>query len=376
MYSRIQRFIANLLLFCILLQSCGGNEFYLYREQRQEITAQLKQTRFSTQCNQEQENSTRETPPPGKWIEPTRKFCCPEIAARSYSLTASPKEINTPAPDKASAPSAPAANPSSLSRFSSFFSSLFYQKETVSSSIPEPPIKDGKEATARVGDFMQQWKNPKVDRELLKQQGLNLLQQVEAHKKQLKASYRRAEVAFITTDIDPAAWKLYQAQQNTKKQELSEVRNLREQLITTLQPHSKELTASKIRLTEVPADVPKKQEAATTYSSDEDLQQASDETIRSTRAFVEGVGKALQGQAKNLANALLDPLGTVEGFVELLASLPELPEMLADCLEQLMDEEEPAVQAQQLGNLLTEANSITTLLHRFAKTSSFSLPIA
>ena len=45
MYSQAQRFVATVLLFCILLQSCGTNPFNLDQAQRQAIEAQVDQQR-------------------------------------------------------------------------------------------------------------------------------------------------------------------------------------------------------------------------------------------------------------------------------------------------------------------------------------------
>jgi hypothetical protein len=77
--------------------------------------------------------------------------------------------------------------------------------------------------------------------------------------------------------------------------------------------------------------------------------------MRVRRAFVTSAGKALKAHAVGLVEAILDPKATVEGYIALIANIPELPGILAEYTDELINEEDEEKRAETVGNLLMEA---------------------
>ena len=176
---------------------------------------------------------------------------------------------------------------------------------------------------------------------------LGLLQAVEALKKEVKASYRGGDRAFID-EIDPLAWGLFAAQQKEKKQDLGALRHLRGELLQTLAPSAEALAACKVRTSP--------EEDTAVYSSDEETQLLSDqEHCPRAAALVKGIGEELKDQAEGVLEDLLDPSNYVVRCVELLLSLPEIPGLLVSYIEEVIFEEDEEKQAEMVGKLVTRA---------------------
>ena len=90
-------------------------------------------------------------------------------------------------------------------------------------------------------------------------------------------------------------------------------------------------------------------------SSDEEQTVYSRHEVRTREALVQGMGEALKNRATGLVDALLDPLATIEGYITLLSTIPQLPELIDQYVADFLYDLDDAERAEQLGKLLTEA---------------------
>jgi hypothetical protein len=89
-------------------------------------------------------------------------------------------------------------------------------------------------------------------------------------------------------------------------------------------------------------------------TSDED-HNLSEQDILVRRAFLNSAGRAVRAHAEGLVEAILDRKATVEGYITLIANIPELPGIIAEYADELIHEEDEEKRAEMLGNLLMEA---------------------
>jgi len=111
-------------------------------------------------------------------------------------------------------------------------------------------------------------------RAAMRAQGAAILKDVEALKKLQKASYRNQVEAFVTEDIDPTAWNMVLERQRDTKAQTDALRDLRGQLVDTLQPTQVVLAEVGVKAT------PNETNAVTYYSSDEDEQPLSTQDMK------------------------------------------------------------------------------------------------
>ena len=90
-------------------------------------------------------------------------------------------------------------------------------------------------------------------------------------------------------------------------------------------------------------------------SSDEEKTSYSRHELRERKALVQGIGEALKNRATGLVDALLDPLATIEGYITLLSTIPQLPELIDQYVDEFLYDLDDEERAEQLGKLLTEA---------------------
>jgi hypothetical protein len=188
-------------------------------------------------------------------------------------------------------------------------------------------------------------------RAALREQGKDILRGVEVLKKKTKCSYRQQVLGFETCDIDPLVWHVVLQQQQTTKEQLNVLRGLRTQLLDLCQLQVGELQAAGMQMT-----INTEKGEVECYSSDEEAQQLSDQSRKNHAAFVAGIGKVLQGHTGALLAALVDDaMGTkIANHTTLLSSIPELPELLEDYVDEFLGETDEERSAELLGSLLTE----------------------
>jgi hypothetical protein len=138
-------------------------------------------------------------------------------------------------------------------------------------------------------------------------QGQDILKNVESLRKEAKRSYRRQVLGFEVNDIDPLVWSRVLQQQKATKKQLEALRGLRNRLLNACQFDSQELREAGIRATISPFATVREIEC---YSSDEEVQQISDQSRRNHAAFVVGIGKVLQGRIGELLTLLDEAIGT------------------------------------------------------------------
>ena len=172
-------------------------------------------------------------------------------------------------------------------------------------------------------------------------------------------------------DISAIGAELLSQRAAQHKEQLTQMRKLRSRLKAACNLTEEELAACGVR-------VKKNEHAAGGYhtdSSDEHDEYArSDLAIRA--GAIRGISRALEQYPsdllESLKNAILDPAATIESYIELLAKLAELPDILDDYQESLegLDEEE---KGEEVGKLVATAilnfasPSKAQLLNKLAK---------
>ena len=204
-------------------------------------------------------------------------------------------------------------------------------------------------AREAVSVYLERWRlETPAGRVAILERGKILLKGVEALKKTTKRSYRRQVLSFEVHDIDPMVWNRILQQQQATKEQLCVLRGLRTQLLDACQ--FQELVTAGIR-TVTNADSGEVE----LCSSDEETQQLSDQSRRNRAAFVAGIGRVLRGRIGELLTLLDDAMGTnIAPYVALLASTPELPELLEDYVDAFLQETDEERRAELLGALITE----------------------
>jgi hypothetical protein len=211
------------------------------------------------------------------------------------------------------------------------------------------------EAQIAVEAYLERWSlETPAGREAIWKQGRDILKNVETLKKEAKRSYRRQVLGFEINDIDPLVWNRALQQQKAAKEQLEALRGLRNRLLQACQFSSQELREVGIRAIMSP---PVAVGDIEYYSSDEEVQQLSDQSRRNHAAFVVGVGKVLQGRMKELLALLDEAIGTnMAPYIALLSSTPELPDLLGNYAASFLREEnDEEREAELLGSLLAEA---------------------
>jgi hypothetical protein len=185
----------------------------------------------------------------------------------------------------------------------------------------------------------------------LYQKGKELLSSVENLKKITKEQYRSIGRSFILADVEEHSWLLLLEQEKALKYKYRDFKALRNQLQAAIPLSKAALRACGLRIRYNPAT-----EQEDFYSSDEG-QNYSDQSIRIKQAVGAGIGSALKNHVQimlpSLLRLALDPKGTLQSYIDLLASIPDLPELLKEYYNAFygLSEEE---RAEGLGQLLTE----------------------
>jgi hypothetical protein len=208
------------------------------------------------------------------------------------------------------------------------------------------------EAQSAVEIYLERWSlETPSGRAVIWEQGQDILKNLEAIKKATKRSYRRQVLSFEINDIDPLVWNRVLQQQQATQAQLRTLRGLRTRLLNAFQLNGQELIAAGIQAT-IPVAVGE----AEIYSSDEEVQQLSDQSRRNHAAFVVGIGKVLQGRIEELLALLDDAVGTtIAPYITLLSSTPELPDLLGDYTANFSHKtDDEGYQAELLGSLLAE----------------------
>jgi hypothetical protein len=157
-----------------------------------------------------------------------------------------------------------------------------------------------------------------------------------------------------------------------KKKDLNQLRGLRKQLKETCKFSKEELDGCKVRLIKPNEG----DDGMQTDSSCEDG--ISREDWAFNKGALKGIGKgmiaAMKGSVEGLYHLATSPVATIEGFVEFLENIDELPGLLAASLEEL-EGMDPEQQGEAIAKFITEqvftfANPVskTKLLQQAAKT--------
>jgi len=208
------------------------------------------------------------------------------------------------------------------------------------------------EAQSAVETYLERWSlETPSGRAVIWEQGQDIFKKLEAIKKATKCSYRRQVLSFEINDIDPLVWNRVLQQQQATKEKLRVLRGLRTRLLNAFQLDGQELIEAGIQVT-IPATV----EEAELYSSDEEVQQLSNQSRKNHAAFVVGIGKVLQGRIGELLALFDDAMGTnIAPCIVLISSTPELPDLLEDYTANFLHEtDDEEHKAELLGSLLTE----------------------
>jgi hypothetical protein len=202
-----------------------------------------------------------------------------------------------------------------------------------------------------------------------KAEGGDLLARAEALKKKAKQDYRLID--SLIDDEVPTSAAVFREQLAKHQQDLNQLRGLRKQLKAACKFSKDELENCKVRLK------PKEgEDGMQTDSSCEDG--ISREDWAFNKGLLKGVGPgivaALKGSVEGLYHLTTSPVSTIEGLVEFLENIDELPGLLAASLEEL-EGMDPEQQGEAIAKFITEqvftfANPVskTKLLQQAAKT--------
>ncbi len=140
------------------------------------------------------------------------------------------------------------------------------------------------EVEKSVKDYLQKFQgSTREERAAMQPQGEQLLKGVEGFKITKKEAYRGQVETFVTQDVDPVVWNTVLQKQKDTKAQTDTLRDLRSQLVGTLQPTSEVLETAGIQATF------NKDNEVTYYSSDEDEQMLSSEEMQRRKEVVEEV---------------------------------------------------------------------------------------
>lgn len=251
------------------------------------------------------------------------------------------------------APAQPLTKPAEVPQPDSKLLQTVQDQESVTHS-PEIPATFFNLSTAQkaVESYLQQCKNASMQNLgiAFKEQGKNILKEIEALKKATKAKYRRAVLNFETVDVNPVVWKILLQNQKEIKSQLQALRHLRTELLRSGYIGSEALQSSFLQTSSSEESKP-----IEIYSSDEEKQQLSDETRRVYNAFWQGMAQVLKEHIEDLVALAIDPVDTtIEHCITLLSSVPAFPEMLVEYIEKFIEVEEEEQRVKLIGELLTK----------------------
>ena len=202
-----------------------------------------------------------------------------------------------------------------------------------------------------------------------KAEGGDLLTRTEALKKQAKKDYRLID--SLIDDEVPTSAEVLREKLAQHQKDLNQLRGLRKQLKEACKFSKEELESSKVRMKPKEAE-----DGFQTDSSDEDNMSREDQAFN--KGVLKGVGPgmvaALKGSAEGLYHLATSPVATIDGIIEFLENIDELPGLLAASLEEL-EGMDPEQQGEAIAKFITEqvftfANPVnkTKLLQQVAKT--------
>jgi len=357
MYIRYRSIQVIALLSSMLLQGCGGLGLKMTNEEVLRDTTASPHSRSGTETQAHRAFPKQRT-----------DQCVTEVSGELYvaplpACPEAPTEVLVPFfHTLSSARSCQVARPT----VSQSGQAIVAQHITDTSGAHVPSVCDAKmfnrsrdtpfstlaAAQEAVATYLAQWRlETPSGRVAIREQGYALLRNVEGLKKATKRSYRKQVLGFTTQDIDPLVWSRVLQQQQTTQSQLNALRSLRTQLLDTCQMDGHRLPLVGIQTTT--HDVTGEVEL---YSSDEDMQQLSDQKRKNHAAFVAGVGKVLKKHLEKELLALLDTIMKTKTAPYItLFSTPELPELLKAYIDSLKQAEDAEHSAALLGSLLTEA---------------------
>jgi hypothetical protein len=219
------------------------------------------------------------------------------------------------------------------------------------------------EVQTAVETYLERWSlESPLRRASIREQGQDILKNVESIKKEAKRSYKKQVLGFEVNDIAPLVWLQHQ---KATQEKLKALRGLRRRLLDACQFNSQELREAGIRVPVLPFVTVGDIES---YSSCEEAQQISSQLRRDHTAFVVGVGKVLQGHIGELVALLDEAMDTnVAPYVVLLSSIVGLPDLLGDYTASL-HETDGEREAELLGSLLAETILQSVALPRVKET--------
>ena len=157
-----------------------------------------------------------------------------------------------------------------------------------------------------------------------KAEGGDLLTRTEAIKKVAKKDYRLID--SLIDDEVPTSAAVLREQLAQHQKELNQLRGLRKQLKEACKFSKEELESCKVRLKPKEAG-----DGVQTDSSDEDNMSREDQAFN--RGALKGIGKgmiaALKGSVEGLYHLATSPVATLEGLIEFLENIDEVPGLLA-----------------------------------------------
>jgi hypothetical protein len=217
--------------------------------------------------------------------------------------------------------------------------------------------KNVDQVTSQVSTFLQTIQRGRTLSQQEKQQGITLLQQVEKLKKEAKKSYRAGNRNIVLDgdiDIGSEVFKLIQEKNKQYQDNLQILRQLRKQLKTACKLNKEELTVCKVK-------VKQQEEGYQTDSSDEEMLYSETE-LGFKRGLIRGIGQGLKNAPRNVLESFADlvnnPIATIEGIIEGLSNLPEVPGLIFEYLETIEGNEE--AKGQEIAEFIVE--QLTTIL--------------
>lgn len=227
------------------------------------------------------------------------------------------------------------------------------EKASASSSGSKPDVPDEAEQekpkkkvdniVQEVNEYLESHRNGCAS----KAEGRDILSRVEALKKETKKSYRTID--SLIDDEVPTSAAVLREQLAQHHKDLNQLRDLRKQLKEACKFTKEELASCKVRVEQ------KEDMGLQTDSSDEDNMSREDRAFN--KGAIKGIGAgiiaALKGSAEGLYHLATSPVATVEGIVEFLENIDDVPGLIAAYLEEL-EEADDEKRGEEIAKFITE----------------------